>query len=77
VSSPGPGPEPRPRIEPGTAVEVRNRFDGTWARGFSVADVDPEGAYLIRRTSDGSILPGSFARDAIRRERRRRSGWWY
>jgi len=67
----------RSPIEPGTVVEVRNRFEGTWVRGFSVAGIADDGDYLIRRLSDGSILPGSFERDAIRRERRRHSGWWY
>jgi hypothetical protein len=64
----------RSPIEPGTVVEVRNRVEGTGVRGVSVAE---DGDYLIRRLSDGSILPGSFERDAIRRERRRHSGWWY
>ncbi|MDA8359296.1 MAG: hypothetical protein M0Z95_24015 [Actinomycetota bacterium] len=74
--SPG-GPAPRPSLDPGTPIEVRNRFQGTWTRGFTVAGVTHGGQYTVRRTSDGSILAGTFGRDAIRRERRRRSGWWY
>ncbi|MHB8220550.1 MAG: hypothetical protein ACYDHU_09570 [Acidimicrobiales bacterium] len=74
---PADGAGSRPPIEPGTPVEVRNRFEGTWVRGFCVAGMAEDGSYLVRRISDGSILPGSFERGAIRRERRRRTGWWY
>lgn len=84
TAAPSTDPTPAPTdgasrtpLEPGTAVEVRNRFQGTWARGFSVHGTAPDGTYLVRRTSDDSVLPGTFARDAIRRERRRRNGWWY
>ena len=57
-----------------TRVEVRNNFDGTWSRGFEVAEVTDAG-YLIRRSSDRSVLPTEFDADAVRKERRR-SNWW-
>ncbi len=67
-------PEPLPE---GTRVEVRNRLDGTWSRGFEVAGGDPEG-YRIRRLSDGGTLPVLFTGDDVRIERERRRGtWWY
>lgn len=61
-------------LDEGTHVEVRNRFDQRWARGFRVAEVVP-GGYRIRRESDGSVLPVVFSADEIRRERR--GTWWY
>jgi hypothetical protein len=63
------------RLRPGTKVEVRKRFDSSWARGFEVADA-VEGGYLIRRLSDGDVLPTTFAADDVRRERKK-GMWWY
>jgi hypothetical protein len=63
------------RLRPGTKVEVRKRFDSSWARGFEVADAVDDG-YTIRRMSDGHLLPASFAHDDVRRERKR-GMWWY
>jgi serine/threonine protein kinase HipA of HipAB toxin-antitoxin module len=58
-----------------TRVEVRNRFDGSWAPGFTVAGIDDDGRYQVTRRSDGASLPTTFARDDIRRERSRQT-WW-
>ena len=63
------------RLRPGTRVEVRKRFDATWARGFEVADAVEDG-YVIRRLSDGHVLPAAFALDDVRRERKK-GMWWY
>ena len=49
----------------GTRVEVRNCYLETWSRGFQVAAILTD-AYLIRRLSDGSILPRSFSPDDVR-----------
>lgn len=57
----------------GTRVEVRSGFDGSWQRGFVVEDVTADG-YVLRRDSDGSILP-ELPRDRVRRERKRET-WW-
>jgi ribosomal protein L13E len=54
---------------------VRNRFDGRWNRGFTVAEVVDAG-YRIRRTSDEQLLPTVFTVDEVRREHRR-GQWWY
>jgi hypothetical protein len=59
----------------GTPVEVRNRFDGRWNRGFLV-DEAVEGGYRIRRTSDEQLLPSVFTGEEVRREHRR-GQWWY
>jgi hypothetical protein len=64
------------RYEPGTRVEVRRRFDRRWARGFEVAEV-LDGAYMVRRRSDGSVLPTPFPDDEVREERRNTEMWWY
>ena len=69
------GQQVLPELPPGTRVEVRNRFDGSWARGFVVASVDDDGRYRITRRSDGDVLPTTFDRDDVRRERRRET-WW-
>jgi hypothetical protein len=64
------------QLPPGTRVEVRSRFDGHWAHGFEVADL-VDGAYRLRRLSDGSILPAQFDGDDVRKERKRQGFWWY
>jgi hypothetical protein len=50
---------------PGTPVEVRSRFDATWARGFVVAGMSPQG-YAIQRLSDGAVLPAVFRPEDLR-----------
>ncbi len=49
----------------GTSVEVRNRFVGTWSRGFEVAE-HLDGRYRLRRLSDGCELPGLFDPSEVR-----------
>ena len=65
-------------LSSGTRVEVRKRFDDTWARGFEVVEETDEG-YRLRRLSDGSELPLIIPRDDVRGEKDRRhaSMWWY
>jgi hypothetical protein len=66
------------RVEAGTRVEVRSRFDATWARGFEVVEpTQDDQGYVIRRRSDGSILPVVFAREEVRVERRRTDDMWW
>ncbi len=68
--------EPTERVlAEGTRVEVRNRFDSRWTRGFVVAEVIGDG-YRIRRSSDDQVLPSAFTADEVRREPRR-GQWWY
>lgn len=59
----------------GTPVEVRRRFDYSWARGFEIAEVVDTG-YRLKRKSDGSILPADFVFEDVRAERRRQGMWW-
>ncbi len=63
-----------PALRAGTRVEVRNAFDGTWSKGFTVVEVTASG-YRIRRRSDDVRIPTVFSADEVRRERRR-STWW-
>jgi hypothetical protein len=64
-------------LEPGTAVEVRNRFEQRWARGFEIVEMVDDG-YRVRRLSDGSVLPVTIAAEDVRPEREKRGGqWWY
>ena len=46
-------------------VEVRSRFDGRWVSGFEIADVSDD-RYLLRRRSDGAMLPVAFPAHEIR-----------
>ena len=69
-------PSGRVPLSTGTKVDVRNRFQGTWVRGFEVAEVTDDG-YRIRRLSDGSVLGELFTRDDVRRERKRQGFWWH
>jgi hypothetical protein len=62
-------------LPPGTKVEVRNGFDGSWSKGFAVAATGP-GGYELRRLSDGEVLPRLFDGEAVRRERRTSNTWW-
>ena len=71
-----PDPNARSPIAPGTKVDVRNRYQGTWVRGFEVAEA-ADGGYRIRRLSAGSVLGELFSRDDVRRERRRQGFWWH
>jgi hypothetical protein len=70
-------PEPAndPELAVGTHVEVRNRLNGEWARGFEIVRVDIEG-YRLRRLSDGGELPLAFGADDVRKEKKR-GMWWY
>jgi len=52
-------------LPPGSAVRVRNTL-GSWAGGFEVVGVDANG-YLLRRTSDGAILPTPIATEGVRK----------
>jgi hypothetical protein len=60
---------PQPgRLLPGDRIEVQNRFDGGWARGFEVVDVLTgmgTRRYRIKRVSDGVVLPRLFVEDEI------------
>jgi hypothetical protein len=64
--------EDRP-IRPGTRVEVRSGYRSSWTRGFEVARVEGD-AYVVRRMSDGVVLPAAFDGEAIRQERRPDTG---
>jgi len=48
----------------GTRVRVRNAL-GSWAGGFEVVSVDQAG-YLLRRVSDGALLPTPIGASEVR-----------
>jgi hypothetical protein len=50
---------------PGARVEVRNRFDGSWATGFEIAEATLDGCH-VRRLTDGSVLPSVFPHHDLR-----------
>jgi len=49
----------------GTRVEVTNRFDRRWSRGFEVAEIVGAG-YRLRRLSDGTVIPAVFVPNEVR-----------
>jgi hypothetical protein len=49
----------------GSRVEVRDRFQGSWSRGFEIAG-EIAGGYTLRRVSDRSILPVAFPAHELR-----------
>jgi len=53
-------------IAPGSPIEVRRRFDRGWAKGFTVEGHDDSG-YVVRRESDGVLLPVTFPSAEVRR----------
>jgi hypothetical protein len=59
-------------VEIGCFVDVRTRYLGAWTDGFEVAMHLDEGC-LIRRVSDGSVLPDAFDWSDIRPASRDRS----
>jgi hypothetical protein len=46
-------------IAVGTAVMVRNRFNGEWGPDFEIAAGDGS-SYLLKRRRDGTVLPLAF-----------------
>lgn len=64
------------RLEPGTKVEVRRRFDQHWSRGFEIAEAVDDG-YKLKRLSDGSVLPVVFDEEEVRLEKKKSGMWWY
>ncbi len=46
-------------------VEVRRSYEGEWTPGFKVVEEVSTG-YRLRRVSDGSVLPGTFATEDVR-----------
>jgi hypothetical protein len=58
-------------IEIGSSIAVRTRYLGAWSGGFEVAKHVDRGC-LIRRVSDGSVLPDVFQWSDIRSESRDR-----
>jgi hypothetical protein len=49
----------------GDSVELRVGYSGGWSGGFDVAEV-VEGGFIIRRTSDGFLLPGPTSPSDVR-----------
>ena len=47
------------------AVEVTNRFDRRWSRGFEVVEIVSAG-YRLRRLSDGTVIPAVFVPNEVR-----------
>jgi hypothetical protein len=64
------------RLEPGTRVEVRRRFDQHWSRGFEIAEAVDDG-YRLKRVSDNSVLPSTFSDEEVRPEKKKTGMWWY
>lgn len=50
----------------GKQVEVRSRFSGRWVAGFEVAETLQHDQYLLRRKSDGAVLPVPFPGREVR-----------
>ena len=66
--------EPDGLIEHGTRVEVKSRFDGKWARGFTIETGNGDG-YTVRREHDQVLLPERFPHDEVRIEKRHFRFW--
>jgi hypothetical protein len=61
-------------FEHGVHVEVRQRFDRRWVRGFLVESANSDG-YVVRREHDGIVLPERFSSEEVRLEKRRLQFW--
>ena len=51
----------------GQQVELHTTFTDAWSSGFEVAEVVP-GGYLVRRRSDGSLLPVVVTETDLRKD---------
>ena len=60
----------------GERVEVRNRFNSQWARGFEIVEVGASG-YTLRRLTDGEVLPTEFDPDDVRASHKRSNDFWW
>jgi len=49
----------------GDPVDVHTKFSDTWAAGFTIAAIVPEG-FRVRRQSDASLLPGYTSESDLR-----------
>jgi hypothetical protein len=49
-----------------SGVRVKVHIGGVWASGFEVFAAQPGGGYLLRRSSDRSLLPVTFAETEVR-----------
>ena len=58
-------------MDVGEEVEVRTRYTGTWSTGFRVVEVVPHG-YVVRRRSDGGLLPAVIPAPDVRAASHRR-----
>jgi hypothetical protein len=52
-------------MQAGDKVQVYSAFNDTWARGFEIAEVIPDG-FRVRRVSDGAVLPSRTSADDLR-----------
>jgi len=52
-------------LSPGTEVEVLTRYQGRWSPGFVVSAVADD-RYVLRRRSDGVVLPTAFTANRVR-----------
>jgi hypothetical protein len=55
-------------MQTGDRVEVKTRYQGSWSAGFTVAAVSDlhHREFLVRRDSDGAVLPALFSDDDLR-----------
>ncbi len=53
------------RLATGTEVEVLTRFERHWTTGFEIVAFAGDG-FILRRRSDGAVLPASFSADEVR-----------
>ena len=60
-------------MQTGDPVEVKTRFQGSWSCGFTVAAVRgvDHSRFVLRRNSDGVVLPETFSDDDVRPATRR------
>ena len=55
-------------LSTGTEVEVLTRYEPRWTTGFEIAAVDDD-KFLLRRQSDGAVLPAAFRANELRPRR--------
>jgi hypothetical protein len=59
-------------MDVGEEVEVRTHYTGTWSTGFRVVEIVPHG-YVVRRRSDGGLLPAVIPAPDVRAVSHRRT----
>jgi hypothetical protein len=63
----------------GDKVEIKNKFDGDWSRGYIISRVDTSSTgdeiFYVKRAAEIHEIPQHFTSDHIRKAKKKNM-WW-